>query len=49
MACPEMKLEDDFKKALESSDNFVANEEILQFRKGGVNLLKFEAVERATP
>ncbi|RZJ71182.1 META domain-containing protein [Flavobacterium sp.] len=49
MACPEMKLEDEFKKALETSDNFVANEEVLQFRKGGTNLLKFEAVDLPKP
>lgn len=43
MACPEMKTEGEFKKALELSDNFVANEKVLQFRKGATNLLKFEA------
>jgi heat shock protein HslJ/uncharacterized lipoprotein NlpE involved in copper resistance len=43
MACPDMKLEDEFKKALESTDNFVVNEKVLQFRKGAVNILKFDA------
>lgn len=43
MACPEMATEDAVKKALESADNFVANREILQLRKDGTNLLKFES------
>jgi|GEM_PF-2479107 len=45
MACPDMTLEDEFKKALEISDNYVANEKVLQLRKGGSNLLKFEAFD----
>lgn len=43
MACPDMTVEDQVKIALETADNFVANEKVLQFRKGGRNLLKFEA------
>lgn len=49
MACPEMKIEDEFKTALETSDNYVANEKVLQFRKGGTNLLKFEAFALPKP
>lgn len=49
MACADMKVEDEVKAALESADNFVANEEIFQLRKGGVNLLKFEAVDQPEP
>ncbi|RZJ65811.1 MAG: META domain-containing protein [Flavobacterium sp.] len=49
MACADMKTEEDLKKNLETADNFVANEKVLQFRKGGVNLLKFEAVAQPKP
>lgn len=49
MACAEMKTEDDFRMALETSDNFVANEKVFQLRKGGRNLLKFEAVTLPEP
>lgn len=45
MACPDMKIEDEFKKALEISDNYVANEKVLQLRKGETNLLKFDAFD----
>jgi uncharacterized lipoprotein NlpE involved in copper resistance len=43
MACPEMAVEDGLKKALEQADNFVANEKVLQLRKGGTTLAKFDA------
>jgi heat shock protein HslJ/uncharacterized lipoprotein NlpE involved in copper resistance len=43
MACEDMAVENGLKKALESADNYVANEKVLQFRKANVNLAKFEA------
>ena len=43
MACPDMKPEDQLKVALETADNFVANEKVLQLRKAGNALAKFEA------
>ncbi|MBD3582627.1 META domain-containing protein [Flavobacterium selenitireducens] len=49
MACPEMKIEEEFKKALETCDNYVANEKVLQFRKGGANLVKFDAFDLPKP
>ncbi len=42
MACPDMKPEDQLKIALETADNFVANEKVLQLRKAGNALAKFE-------
>jgi copper homeostasis protein (lipoprotein) len=42
MACQEMKPEEQLKAALETADNFVANEKVLQLRKGGTLLAKFE-------
>lgn len=43
-ACPNMDMEEDFKEALESVNNFIRNDKILQFRKGENFLAKFEAV-----
>lgn len=43
MACPDMKSEEQLKVALETSDNYVANEKVLQLRKGGNTLAKFDA------
>ena len=43
MACADMKPEDQLKTALETADNYVANEKVLQLRSGGNTLAKFEA------
>lgn len=45
MACEEMRVEDQFRKSIEAVDNFVANENLLQLRKGGTTLIQFEAVK----
>ena len=45
MACPEMRIEDEFKKALEIADNYVANQKVLQLRRGETTLLKFDAYD----
>lgn len=44
MACDGMDVETKFLATLESADNFVSNQKVLQLRKGGINLAKFEAV-----
>ncbi|NMH29221.1 META domain-containing protein [Flavobacterium silvaticum] len=46
MSCPHIEIENQMKAALESADNVVANEQVLQFRKGGTNLIKFEAATK---
>lgn len=43
MACQDMKAEEQLKTALETCDNYVANEKVLQLRKGGQTLAKFDA------
>jgi heat shock protein HslJ len=42
-ACADMQVEDQFKIALETADNFVGNEKVLQLRKGETAVAKFEA------
>ncbi|HEX8562893.1 MAG TPA: copper resistance protein NlpE N-terminal domain-containing protein [Flavobacterium sp.] len=43
MACAEMDVETTLIAALESADNFVQNDKVLQLRKGGMILAKFDA------
>src|SRR5690606_19448734 len=45
MACDDMSAETALLEAFESTDNFVRNQELLQLRKGGVVLAKFEAFD----
>jgi copper homeostasis protein (lipoprotein) len=46
MACPNMETEETFKEALESVNNFIRNDKILQFRQGEKFLAKFEATTK---
>ncbi|HLA55695.1 MAG TPA: copper resistance protein NlpE N-terminal domain-containing protein, partial [Flavobacterium sp.] len=45
-ACADMQVEDQFKIALETADNFVSNQKVLQLRKGETTVAKFEAASK---
>ena len=47
MACAEMEIENNLIAAFDSADNFVHNDKVLQLRKGGVILAKFDALPKA--